>query len=105
MLRELPGLAGARLALAAARAASAHLCGGATFAPGSRYLGRRVVPPAGQRAFRVFVDEKEGSGCGPGVFDGQGKRSIESAHFPPSGLGAMRPGGRGERGRGRTTRV
>ena len=47
MLRELPELAGARLALAAARAASAHLCQGATFAPGSRYLHRRGPAPLG----------------------------------------------------------
>jgi len=44
MLRELPELAGASLALASARAASGPpLGGGATFAPSSRYLRRKVA--------------------------------------------------------------
>ncbi len=85
MLRELPELAGARLALAAARAASAHLCQGATFAPGSRYLHRRGPAPLGgqqplskrwkRRKVRAVWEAR-------GVFDALGKRSIESPHFP-----------------------
>jgi hypothetical protein len=37
---------------------------------------------------------------GPEVFDAQGRRSVESRHFPPSGLDGACLGGRGERGRG-----
>jgi hypothetical protein len=87
MLRELQGLAGARLAVTAARApqptsAAAQPLHWAVviYAGGLRPRRRSAGSPC-----VLGVEEGSGQG-GPEVFDGQGKRSVESAHFPPQGL-------------------
>jgi hypothetical protein len=56
---------------------------------------------AGQGPLRVFRPRRRvRAWYGPEMFDAQGRRSVESLHFPPSGLDAVCLGGRGERGRG-----
>jgi hypothetical protein len=58
------------------------------------------IQQAVQRPHRMWWPRRRVPGrVARGVFDALGRRSIESPHFPPSGLGAVRPGGRSERGR------